>query len=132
MYQIANMQQMLQMDQDTVIASYYKAYQYDSTRAEPFYRLANYHLQNGKVSLAYTLTKQGIAIPFPHCDRYFTEQWVYEYGLLLTLANCAFELKRYEEAKEICCEILAKSELTAEIRQSVAGNLRLLESMGIK
>ncbi len=130
LYQTAILQQLLKMDPSRVMDGYYKAHQYNPTRAEPLYRLANCYLQTGRPSLGYSIAKQGLAIPFPSEDRLFTEEWIYEYGLLLTLADCAFELKKYQETKKICREILAKSDVPLEIRNTVTSNLQALENMG--
>lgn len=125
LYQGALFQEYFRADSATVIDGYTKAYQYRPSRAEPLYRLANYYLQRGDYFLAYITAKHALSIQMP-ADHVFVERWIYIYGLHLTFANCAFEVKQYGEAAESCRYLLSQPDLPPEIRQTIQNNLKIV------
>jgi glycosyltransferase involved in cell wall biosynthesis len=131
LYQMGNMESLLGVPSDQVQARYTKAFQYRPSRVEPLYRMGILALQEGRGLTAYLMAKYGLGIPLPN-DHVFVEQWIYQYGLLLLLANTAYDLRFYSEAAATCKTILALADLPGAIRASVEGNLKLLAEMGIK
>lgn len=132
LYQIGNMSQLLKADPHQIVDNYYRAYQYNPTRAEPLYRLAMYYHEQGKLWAGYTILQQALALPFPYDDRFFLEGWIYEYGLLVGFAESSWSLGYYSKSKEACDKILAKENIPPEVREMVKKNRNLLESLGVK
>lgn len=133
---IAQAQELLSIPQETVIASYKKAYLHRSSRAEPLYYLAHYLRSQGEYAMGYDAAKLGLTLPFPK-DILFIDQWVYDYGLSLELSICAFWVNRYVECQATCLNLMSKPDLPAPIRADVEKNLgfanaKLLESLGTK
>lgn len=132
LYQVANISQNLNADSHEIIENYYKAYLYNPSRAEPLYRLAMYHYGKENFSTAYTLIQQALGLPFPYDDRFFLEDWIYQFGLLAALSDCCWSLGYYSLAKEACNKILAKEKLPPDIRKTIEKNRDMLESCGVK
>lgn len=99
-YQIPLLQEKLEMDPQLIIKNYCEAFQYRPTRAEPICCLAQYFYTQKNYLLGYLLAQFGMKIPPPN-DFVYVEQWMYSYGLLAVLANCAFELGKYDEAAAV-------------------------------
>jgi tetratricopeptide (TPR) repeat protein len=125
LYQIGVLQEILQEDFQTVVNSYSAAYQYRPSRLEPLYRLANYYCDRGENLLAYFVAKSALSIPLP-ADHIFVERWMYSYGIWTTFANCAYELKKYDEAADACIQILSQKDLPDLLRERVKNNLKIL------
>lgn len=125
LYQIGILQERLKMDAATVINSYKKAYQYRPSRMEPLYRLATYYLAEGDPFLGFFIAKEALSASLPS-DHVFVEKWIYSYGIWLTFANCAYEIRKYKEAESACKHILLQEELPSLVRERVISNLHLL------
>lgn len=132
LYQLGNMSQLLNADPCEVIENYYRAHHYNPLRAEPLYRLAGYYYTQEKYCAAYAVLQQALALPFPYDDRYFLEQWIYDYGLLTSLSDCCWALGDYPAAMAACKRLLAKDNVPPEVKRSVEKNMGILESMGVK
>lgn len=52
-------------DWENALSSYMDAYQYDSHRPEPLYKIASYYRQHGQNDLAYLFAKQGAHLALP-------------------------------------------------------------------
>ncbi len=122
MLQIAVMQEILEMPEETIVDSLYKAYHYRPTRAEPLYRLANYYRRKGDYARGYLISSIGKAVPFPS-DVLFVEKWVYDYGIPLEHSICAYWIGKYDECQQTCQAMLANPKLPENIKQCVNGNL---------
>lgn len=111
-------------DFDSAIKSYFKAYQFRPSRAEPLFRTAVLHRKQGNYLLGYLLSKFALSIPTPNedlCIEYMT----YDYALLIEFANCALLLGRFQEGFEACCRLIANPNLPSEVKPQVAANLDL-------
>lgn len=117
-------QELQQMPEDIVIDSYFNAYKYDPSRAEPLYYIASHYARGHNYEGGYVFASQALLIPEPQ-DALFARRWIYEYGLRLMLLNCAFNIGKFEEAHQICAELLANSKLPPHIRE------QLLQNQGI-
>jgi tetratricopeptide (TPR) repeat protein len=127
LYTMGYLQEVLKMPSEKIIYSYCKAYQYRPSRAEPLFRLTHYLFQSKHHLIGYALAKQAIAISLPN-DLFFVECWIYEYGLLLTLANTAYEIGKYEEAYSIYQEVLSKPTLPDSSLKDVQHNLSVVQA----
>lgn len=133
---IAQLQELLDMTQETVVASYKSAYEYRSLRMEPLYFLALYYRRIGEYAKSYDVAKIGLSLP-PSKDILFVEQWIFDYGLLLEFSACAYWIGRYEESQKASIALLKKIDLPLDIRDCVEKNLgyanaKLLAQVGTK
>ena len=97
LYSIGRIQKELKMPPEIFIKSFYKAYRYRPTRAEPLFWIANYYMDNKEYESAYEVIQEAVAIPLPN-DAMMVERSIYDYILLWMFADCTFSLKKYEEA----------------------------------
>lgn len=102
LYMVARISEMLHYPQDTITSNYCKAYHNRPTRAEPLYHLAQQACSNQNWILGYVLAQYALKIPFPETDCVYVEKWIYDYGLLMVLANCSAKLEKNEETCAIC------------------------------
>ncbi len=127
LYSIGMLQQQLGMDLEMVLKSFQKAHEYRKDRAEPIYRLAKIHHQLKNDTLAYNLLKTALAFPLP-LDTGYIEHWIYDFGLLLVLADCAQALGKYQEAEAAYQQLLLKNTLPSLAREEIKKSL-ILTSM---
>jgi glycosyltransferase involved in cell wall biosynthesis len=148
LYQIAQLQETLNMPESTVVKSYNRAYLYRPTRLEPLYQLCYYYRRQenylmgylvGQLALntsakqasklfAHPLTDSGyypqqLALYEPK-DPLFVESWIYDYALLMEYSICAYWIGKFQESKDICEYLLAKPTLPAGTRECVEKNLQ--------
>lgn len=122
MLQIAAAQQELELPADTFTSSYFKAFLYRPTRAEPIYRLAHYYRTKGNYLLGYRIAAMGLTIPVPD-DILFVEHWMYDYGMLLEYSICAYWIEKYYDALAASKKILAIKDLSTPVKECVERNL---------
>lgn len=121
------LQERLKMDPKTFVKTYYDAYHYRPTRAEPFFYLANYYRRSGNYAPGYLIASIGRKIPFPD-DILFVDRWIYDYGLELEYAICAYWIGEYEESKKACLNMLAQPKIPANFRECAKRNLNFAEA----
>lgn len=127
LFRIGYLQETQGADPQTVIASYCRAHQQKPHRAEPLERLANYYNTHKCPSLAYIIAKFGVCIRMPealNCDFY---PWVYEYGLLIQLADAALALGFAKEAVNYYQELLTKPTLIEHLKPSIHRQLAIVQ-----
>jgi glycosyltransferase involved in cell wall biosynthesis len=124
---IGELRELMQMPQEVVIESYWKAYYSRVTRGEPLFRLASYYCKIGKYNEGYALAKFGLSMAQPH-DSISVLPWVYDYGFLCVLSECAYRLKKYDEAQETLYKILVKPNLKPDIRKQAEKSLKVLKA----
>lgn len=123
LYQIATIQERMNQPIDTVQASYYRAFNYRPTRAEPLYRIASLHRRSNQPYKAFLLTKLAMQIPEPN-DLIFVESWIYECGLLFDYSLSCYFLGLYQQAFDASLSLLSKPNLPDEIRNLVEHNMQ--------
>lgn len=129
--QIAILQDILKYPFEEVVKSYYQAFQYRSTRAEPLYYLAKKYGAQDDFAAAYSVSKLAMMIPYP-ADILFVEKWVYEYGLMLENSIAAYWLGKYAESKALSERILLIQDLPDSVRTCVEKNLAFAnEKLGL-
>lgn len=127
LYQLANVQDRLEKDPQTVIDSYCRAYQFRPTRVEPIYRLASFYQKIGNPTMAYITAKQGLSVPLSS-DSVYVENWIYDFGIPFELAYAAAKLGLISEAEELYLQILAKEHAPPELKDTVKKNLLCLKN----
>ena len=126
LYSAAKLQEELHMAPEIFTRTYSKAYEADPSRAEPLFRLALHFNAQHNFLIGYALCQLGLALPLPN-DGMYTEQWVYDFALLVEYANAAYMLGHYDEALENY-QKLATLSLPKTIEQLVRNNLTLAKA----
>ena len=124
MLQIARLQEALGKPAEVCLPSYYRAFNFRPSRAEPVYQLANYYRLNEDYAAGYLMASIGTKIPLSH-DLLFVERWIYDYGLPLEQSICAYWIGKYEECRDISLKILSLEKLPAQVQECVERNLNL-------
>jgi len=106
LYLVGQLRELLGENSATVVKSYWDAYNFRPSRAEPLYRLADHYERTGCPLLGYCIAKHALSIPLSR-DIVFVEEWMYQYGALLVLARCAHALQRYDETAQCCRKLLS-------------------------
>lgn len=127
-YQIGILQERLGMAPEVFLKSYYKAFTLCPNRAESLNRIATYYRFANNFKKAYEIAKLASSIPRPD-NSLFVEDWVYSYNLLLEYSIDAYWLGNYEESKEVCLKLLAKTDIPQNIRECVERNLGFANAM---
>lgn len=122
MYQIAGIEEMLGKSPEVFIKSYSRAFQYRPTRGEPICRLAHYYYTTKNYLMGYILAQYGANLPVP-ADRIYVEHWVYSYGFLAILANCAFEMGWHKEAISLYDQLLQKEDTPLFMKQEARNTI---------
>jgi len=120
--QIGRMKEMLNFPSDEIVKSYYDAYYFRPSRAEPLYYLAEFLRKNNDCPKAYLVASMGADLPVPH-DKLFLEKWAYDFGLKFERSISAYWIGKYDECQALCKELLSMSELPESIREAVERNI---------
>jgi len=121
-YQIALLQEDLNMEPEQIIKGYLDCFSSRPIRAEPLFRLARYYRSQGEFLLGYLVADHALKITNP-TDTLFVEKWIYEYGLLLEKSIDAYWIGNFKESLELCQQILELSDLPDNVRECVEKNL---------
>lgn len=122
-YEIARLQKDLNQDPKTFVDSFYKAFTYRPTRAEPLYYLINYYRSNNMNHQGYALANLALRIPQPK-DLLFVEKWIYDYGILMEFSICAYWIGDYSTALQASIKLLENTTLPQNVRNQVVENLK--------
>ena len=109
---------------DLAIKTFFKAYEYRPTRAEPLFQIATLYRKQGNVLLGYLLSQYALSIPYPVED-VCVEYQTYDYRLLVEYANCALLLGKWQEGFQACMQLLSNPNLPGDIKGRVESNLEL-------
>src|SRR5581483_2893906 len=82
LYQIAILQETLEMPEDVVTKGYLKAYHFRPCRVEPLFRLSSYYRRKENYLMGYLFSQFALNMKQPD-DPLFVETWIYEHGLVL-------------------------------------------------
>ena len=122
MYMIAMLQESLEMDAAIVTKSYYKAFEFRPTRAEPLYRLACYYRRKGDYVAGHIVSTLGMSLPMSQ-DSLFVEHWIYNYGMALEMSVCAYWADKFHECKKISQKLLGLKDLPEPVVEVLKSNL---------
>lgn len=114
-FAIGQIEEHLGMPSEKFLKSYEKAYVFDSGRAEPLERMANYYLQSGSSLLAYSLARQArsLPVPFPMSSGFYG--WVYHFAVDLIYADAAVDLGKLEEGQDVYRALLSKTDIPSSL-----------------
>lgn len=122
MLQAALLQEKLRAPQEIINKSYYEAYHYRPSRAEPLYYLAKYYRSKNNFASAYLLSSIGMTIPYPK-DILFVDKWIYDYDMQFENSINAYWIGKYEECQRISLQLLNNPNLPINIKEIVKKNL---------
>lgn len=122
MLQVAAMKEHLNYSKEEVLESYFKAYSYRPSRAEPLYRIANYYRRQGDFERGFKIASVAAGIEKSD-DMLFVEDWVYQYGCDLELSVCAYWIRDFKKSREVSLRILSRDNLPDNVRDCVKKNL---------
>jgi len=125
LYQIAIMQETLEMPEEVINKSYTKAYNYRPSRAEPLFRLSSYYRRKENYLMGYLFAQYALNIKQPN-DPLFVETWIYEHGLLLEHSICSYWIGRYDESFKSSTQLLSIKDLPQNIRECVNNNMQFI------
>ena len=75
-------------------------------------------MENKEFERAYSLLKMAILIPYPN-DMINVEPKIYDYILLSQLADSAWHLKKFDEAKDLFAKLLENPKVPEDLRQKI-------------
>lgn len=125
--QIGILEEKLNMPPECFLGSYYDAYKFRPTRAEPLYYIANYYRRNGDYEEGYKVAKRALSIPLSD-DILFVERWIYDYAIPLEMSICSYWVGEYEECQQVSAALLKRNDLPQNVRWYAERNLRLSQS----
>jgi len=126
LYCIGILQNALHMGSDSIIDSFTKAYSYCPWRTEPLYYLGVFFLERENYLLAELLFRKALTLQVPQ-DLHTVETWIYEWGILLKLAECLFKMKNFQESKSVIQKLLTISHLPVETRSFLKEQLQKID-----
>ncbi|MBI5345792.1 MAG: glycosyltransferase [Chlamydiae bacterium] len=129
LYQIGILQEMLEMNEKTIIDSYYKAFQFRPSRAEPLYRLGRFYNKNNNYKLAYIVLKSAMFIPLTQ-DFGGIEKWIYDYGICYEFFNACYNLNKFDEAKD-CLSKLKRKNLDKDLQIDIEKKMKTMQTKGV-
>lgn len=128
LYCVGMLQTQLKFDPEVFTKNLCKAFLFRPTRAEPLFRLVNYYIATENYFLGYLLAKFALSIPLSN-DSVFVEKFIYDWGILLQLAQCSYNLGQYEESCEAMKKLLLVPDLPPDIRVDIDKNLQLFRGV---
>lgn len=128
LYCIGRMQEMMNADADTIMESYSKAFVSFPMRVEPLYRMAQYYLNHKNFLLVYLISQSARSIP-QTSEQSFVERWVYDWGILLQLAESSFYLGKYQESLEAINQLLTIPTLPQDHQKAMKQNWITIHSL---
>lgn len=116
--------EILDFPANEIISAYCAAHEYQPFRAEPLYHLAIYYRKRKNYFMGYLITQ--FALNLPALPSYTArETSVYEYGLLLEFAVCAYCSGAYEEAVRAAQILFEKPNVPENVRIYAESLLKL-------
>lgn len=125
-YRIGVLQEQLKHSPEIFLKSYLSAHQMEPSRAEPLFSLTNYFMSIRCYWLGYLLAKEALQ----NCrieNWFYVISYIYDYGLLDQLAECAYRIGKYQEASDALHQMLSVQNLPQDVRMAAKKNLDLLK-----
>jgi glycosyltransferase involved in cell wall biosynthesis len=109
LHSIGLMQKAIELSPDIFLKSFWKAYHFRPTRAEPLFEVAGHYMKMGNYFLGYLVAKYALSIPLP--QDLFVEKWIYDWGVGMQFYDCAVKFAKLDKANEIKEKLLANPHL---------------------
>jgi tetratricopeptide (TPR) repeat protein/predicted GH43/DUF377 family glycosyl hydrolase len=102
---------------------YLKAYQYNPRRAEPICAIATHYRHEGANHVTAMFVKMGLQITYPHTEKLFLEQAVYDYRFWEELSIAGFYTPHPEEGFFASERLLFTRNLPMNVKEQTHRNL---------
>ncbi len=122
LHQAALLSERLDLDDDTIVGRYLRAYEFRPRRGEALMHLARFHRERNRWALAYLFAERAIATPRPD-DALFVDESTYVWRSLDEYAIACYWTGRHRESATACKELLSSGHLPEEQRTRVTDNL---------
>lgn len=104
---------------EAAVDAFEHAWDLRPSRAEPLYHLARIARRRRRHSLAWLIASAAVAIPYPHDDLLFVDEWIYRWGAGFELADAAWRTGELDVARRLCAQLLDVADLPPEHRRHV-------------
>jgi glycosyltransferase involved in cell wall biosynthesis len=121
-YQAAQMSTLIETSEGANILLFLKAYEARPIRAETLHSLAYYCRSRNLASLGYMFAKAAAAIPQPSGDSLFVRHDVYAWRTVDEWSVNAFNMGRFQEAKQLLQRLLENPHVAPEERPRIKNN----------
>jgi glycosyltransferase involved in cell wall biosynthesis len=122
-YNAANLMKELGHPHAEIIFTYMKGHEYCPTRGECIHGALQYCRTRGLNQFGYILGKQALEIKKPS-NALFSENWVYDYGILDEFSIVSYYCGKFLESKEACEKLLNSNALPEHYIERVKSNLQ--------
>ena len=120
----ARLKERLRADSDEIIDAYLKAYHARPSRLEPLFYLAEYFKSETIYLMSYLISKYAFA-NLKEPESFYTEHWIYQYGISYQYAESAYHCNKRTEARDVFVKLLIVESLPESIRKNIESNLNL-------
>ena len=120
---VGNLMNELNYPPEKIIFNYLKGHESCPNRAECLYHLLHYCRINGLHQMGYIFGKQALNITKPS-NSLFSEDWIYDYGILDEFSIISYYSGHFEESKKVCEQLLSENKIPHHYYDRVRGNLQ--------
>ena len=121
LYSAGQLQQELGQPVEEVIATFLRASDAASSRAEALHAASQLCREKNRFADGYEYARRGLAIPLP-ANGLFVVSWIYEYGLLDEFAVNAYWTGQYQDCFDACQRLLREGNMPANMHDRVKKN----------
>lgn len=122
-YNVATLMKELNYPQSEILFTFMKGHEIFPSRGECIHGALQYCRIHGLNQLGYILGKQAIAITKPDVAL-FSENWIYDFGILDEFSIVSFYSGNFKESKESCERLLSENKIPHHYYDRVKGNLQ--------
>jgi glycosyltransferase involved in cell wall biosynthesis len=119
----ASLMKELNYSDSEIIFTYMKGHESCPHRGECIHGAIHYCRIHGLYQLGYILGKQALTITKPDVAL-FSEDWVYDYGILDEFSIVSFYSSYFQESKQTCERLLTENKIPHHYYERVKGNLQ--------
>jgi glycosyltransferase involved in cell wall biosynthesis len=120
---IARIQEYLGYSKEYVLNNYFEAHEIKPSRLEALHGAVSYCRKNQKMGLAYLISKGALEQKAPP-DALFSEQWIYDYGILDEYTIAAYWAGHYAESYKACMQLLKSPLVPVRERNRIQTNAK--------
>ena len=118
LFRAAAMKEALNYDPQIFLSDYQAAYDFRPSRVEPLFSLALYYMNLQDYKKAYSILKRAVLIPCS-LDSIYVITKIYDFGILVSLADCAYHLGKFHETLSLYNKLLQNPRIPKELRDAI-------------
>ena len=122
LYQMAQIKESMGAPWPEVMDCYLAAWQFQSDRAGPLFRIAMHYQTQQQYQLSHLFLSRAMQIPAPGPERLFVERTIYEYRIALEYAVSCYYVGLHDEAITTNNQLLESGALPADLVEKVVRN----------